>query len=79
MKLLGFIGALVGPIQILYALVLACLAGSVVGLVRFFLLFRRSRRIPVTVQMGEATHEVDRVLAQPSAQGAEPAARVGGN
>lgn len=60
-KLLAFIGALTGPLEVLYTLVLASLTGAVFGIGR--LLWSRSRpsKIPVEVEGAGGRETFDRV------------------
>ncbi len=46
-KLMAFIGALVGPTRVLYVLILASLSGAVIGILR--LLWARGRPLPMTL------------------------------
>lgn len=49
-KLLAFIGALTGPLAVLYALILACLLGAVIGLLRLFWARRRPLRFHLEIE-----------------------------
>ena len=48
-KLLAFIGALTGPVPVLYALILACLAGAVIGVLRLLWARRRPLRFHLQI------------------------------
>ncbi len=56
-KLLAFIGAFTGPLQVLYALVLASVAGAVIGGLRWWIGRNQPLRFPLTVRWngGEAS------------------------
>ncbi len=60
-KLLAWIGALVGPTYVLLALVVGCLAGSVIGL--GIVVAGSLRALPCRLRLsdGDAVHETDRV------------------
>jgi leader peptidase (prepilin peptidase)/N-methyltransferase len=53
-KLLAFVGALVGPIGAVYALILACVGGAVIGLALFAVGKRRPIACTGTVEVGPA-------------------------
>ena len=60
-KLLAWIGALVGPVYVLVALVVGCVVGSVIGL--FIVVLAKLRALParVRVEAGDVVHEVSSV------------------
>ena len=61
-KLLAFIGAFVGPVGVLYALVLASVAGATVGVLRLLWSRGRPQRFGLVVRQGETEIERDRAL-----------------
>jgi leader peptidase (prepilin peptidase)/N-methyltransferase len=52
-KLLAFIGAFTGPIQVLYALVLACVGGAVVGILRLLWSKGRPQRFEIVIAVAK--------------------------
>ncbi|MGE0192015.1 MAG: A24 family peptidase [Planctomycetota bacterium] len=60
-KLLAWIGALVGPVYVLVALVVGCVVGSVIGL--FIVVVAKLRALParVRIEVGDVAHEVTSV------------------
>jgi leader peptidase (prepilin peptidase)/N-methyltransferase len=60
-KLLGLIGAVVGPLQVLYALALGCFAGAVIGGFMFAVGKRRPMGCRLVVRHGKQETVYDRV------------------
>jgi leader peptidase (prepilin peptidase)/N-methyltransferase len=59
-KLLALIGALVGPLQVLYALMLACFAGALIGGARLLWARRRPLDLAVEVRGGDLSERFER-------------------
>ena len=64
-KLLAFIGAVVGPGQVLYTLVLGCLGGAVIGGIAFLVGRRRPMPCAATARIGTLEAAFDRVRVLP--------------
>lgn len=83
-KLLAFIGALTGPVTVLYVLILACLTGAVFGILRLLWARHRPLRFPLEIHgvgerlvaTGARIHGDELEIEAPRAAGADRVVKV---